>query len=278
MTLFNPVAVRLSQVNLHNADNVTCKGLRVLKSHQIQSVEVKNLSKVSVDELISCFGEWTLNNIHELSVSGSSFSSPHSQKGAVSPRLYVGLSKLRNLHVLNVSGTKLASHALLNICTDLHLLSSLDISNCSELESVEGLRVRANTLRSLNMYNLKVLRVNETGDVLCDLKELVHLDVSENKGTHDVLARLIPSSSVVPSLLRDPAFGPKLRSLDISGQDQTQPEDLHFFLRGHKHLEYLGLMLTSLCLDTVFLDGYNITVSNIDVLFIGLLHLFIHLF
>lgn len=263
MTLFDPVAVRLSQVNLHNAKNVTCKGLKVLKSHQIQSVEVKNLSKVSVDELISCFGEWTLNNIQELSVSGSSFSSTHPQKGSVCPRLYVGLSKLRNLHVLNVSGTKLASHALLNICTDLHHLSSLDISNCAELESVECLRVRAGTLRSLSMYNLKVLRVKETGDVLRELKELVHLDVSENKGTHDAVARLIPSCSVVPGLLRDPAFGCKLRSLDISGQDQTQPEDLYVFLKGHPHLEFLGLMFTSLCLDTVFLDGFNITVTGV---------------
>lgn len=268
MTLFDPVAVRLSQVNLHNAKNVTCKGLKVLKSHQIQSVEVKNLSKVSVDELISCFGEWTLNNIQELSVSGSSFSSTHPQKGSVCPRLYVGLSKLRNLHVLNVSGTKLASHALLNICTDLHHLSSLDISNCAELESVECLRVRAGTLRSLSMYNLKVLRVKETGDVLRELKELVHLDVSENKGTHDAVARLIPSCSVVPGLLRDPAFGCKLRSLDISGQDQTQPEDLYVFLKGHPHLEFLGLMFTSLCLDTVFLDGFNIAVSIFDVFFV----------
>ncbi|KAG0712443.1 Protein zyg-11 B [Chionoecetes opilio] len=263
MTLFDPVAVRLSQVNLHNADNVTCKGLKELRSHQIQAVEVKNLSKVSVDELISCFGEWTLNNIRELSVSGSSFSSSHPHKGIPAPRLYVGLSKLRNLHVLNVSGTKLASHALLNLCTDLNHLSSLDISNCSEVESVECLRVRANTLRSLNMYNLKVLRVNQTGDVLRELKELVHLDVSENKGTFDVLARLIPSCSVVPGLLRDPAFGPKLRSLDISGQDQSQPDDLHFFLKGHPRLEFLGLMLTSLCLDTVFLDGFNITVTGV---------------
>lgn len=261
MTLFDPVAVRLSQVNLHNADNVTCKGLRMLKSHQIQSVEVKNLSKVSVDELISCFGEWTLNNLQELSVSGSSFASPPSQKGATSPRLYVGLSKLRNLHVLNVSGTQLASHALLNICTDLKHLTSLDISNCNELESVECLRIRAKTLRSLNMYNLKVLRMKETGEVLRDLQELVHLDVSENKSSHDLLARFIPSCSVVPALLRDATFGPKLRSLDISGQDQTQPEDLHSFLKCHPHLEFLGLMLTSLCLDTVFLDGFNITVS-----------------
>ncbi|KAK8721505.1 hypothetical protein OTU49_012752 [Cherax quadricarinatus] len=75
MTLFDPVVLRLSQVTLHHADNVTCKGLKILRSHQIQSVEVKNLTKVSVDELISCFGEWTMNNIQALSVSGSSFTS-----------------------------------------------------------------------------------------------------------------------------------------------------------------------------------------------------------
>lgn len=272
MTLFDPVVLRLSQVTLHNANNVTCKGLRILKSHQIQSVEVKNLSKVSVDELISCFGEWTLNNIHALSVSGSTFTSHTSNavcKGnTLSTKLYVGLSKLKNLHVLNVSGTELSFHALLNICNDLHMLSSLDISNCSKLESVECLRIRKNTLKSLNMYNLKVLRMEETKQVLLELRDLIHLDISENKGSQDPIDRLMPMKPIVPDLLRDPVFGPNLRSLDISGQDQTKLEDLHFFLKGHPKLEFLGLMLTSLCLDTVFLDGYSITVSCYFVLLI----------
>ncbi|XP_069988161.1 protein zyg-11 homolog B-like [Penaeus vannamei] len=267
MTLFDPVVLRLSQVTLHNANNVTCKGLRILKSHQIQSVEVKNLSKVSVDELISCFGEWTLNNIHALSVSGSTFTSHTSNavcKGnTLSTKLYVGLSKLKNLHVLNVSGTELSFHALLNICNDLHMLSSLDISNCSKLESVECLRIRKNTLKSLNMYNLKVLRMEETKQVLLELRDLIHLDISENKGSQDPIDRLMPMKPIVPDLLRDPVFGPNLRSLDISGQDQTKLEDLHFFLKGHPKLEFLGLMLTSLCLDTVFLDGYSITVTGV---------------
>ncbi|XP_047483530.1 protein zyg-11 homolog B-like [Penaeus chinensis] len=267
MTLFDPVVLRLSQVTLHNANNVTCKGLRILKSHQIQSVEVKNLSKVSVDELISCFGEWTLNNIQALSVSGSTFTSHTSNavcKGnTLSTKLYVGLSKLKNLHMLNVSGTELSFHALLNICNDLHMLSSLDISNCSKLESVECLRIRKNTLKSLNMYNLKVLRMEETKQVLLELKGLIHLDISENKGSQDPIDRLMPMKPIVPDLLRETVFGPNLRSLDISGQDQTKLEDLHFFLKGHPKLEFLGLMLTSLCLDTVFLDGYNITVTGV---------------
>ncbi|XP_045623999.2 protein zyg-11 homolog B isoform X3 [Procambarus clarkii] len=263
MTLFDPVVLRLSQVTLHHADNVTCKGLKILRSHQIQSVEVKNLSKVSVDELISCFGEWTLNNIQALSVSGSSFTSHISKTNAkgnvLSTKLYVGLSKLKNLHVLNVSGTELASHALLNVCNDLHMLSSLDISNCTKLESVECLRIRKNTLKSLNMYNLKVLRMEETRQVLLDLRELIHLDISENKSNQDPIDRLMPTCPIVPSLLRDRKFGPNLCSLDISGQDQTKLEDLHFFLKTHSKIEFLGLMLTSLCLDTVFLDGYSIT-------------------
>lgn len=270
MTLFDPVVLRLSQVTLHNADNVTCKGLKILRSHQIKSVEVKNLSKVSVDELISCFGEWTLNNIQSLSVSGSSFTShiPKSNcKGNIlSTKLYVGLSKLKNLHVLNVSGTELASHALLNVCNDLQMLSSLDISNCTKLESVECLRIRKETLKSLSMYNLKVLRMEETKQVLLDLRRLVHLDISENKSNQDPIDRLMPTCPIVPDLLRDPEFGPNLCSLDISGQDQTKLEDLHFFLKGHPKLEFLGLMLTSLCLDTVFLDGYSITVSYMNIL------------
>ncbi|XP_042214187.1 protein zyg-11 homolog B-like [Homarus americanus] len=267
MTLFDPVVLRLSQVTLHHANNVTYKGLKILRSHQIQSVEVKNLSTVSVNELISCFGEWTLNNIQALSISGSSFTShmPHAncKDPLFSTKLYVGLCKLKNLHVLNLSGTELASHALLNVCYNLHMLSSLDISNCTKLESVECLILRKNTLKSLNMYNLKVLRMQETRQVLLELKELVHLDISENKSNQDPIGRLMPMFPIVPSLLRDRQFGPNLRSLDISGQDQTKLEDLHFFLKNHSKIEFLGLMLTSLCLDTLFLDDYNITVTGV---------------
>ncbi|XP_053655723.1 protein zyg-11 homolog B [Cherax quadricarinatus] len=267
MTLFDPVVLRLSQVTLHHADNVTCKGLKILRSHQIQSVEVKNLTKVSVDELISCFGEWTMNNIQALSVSGSSFTSDiakaNSKGSVLSTKLYVGLSKLKNLHILNVSGTELASHALLNVCIDLQMLSSLDISNCTKLESVECLRIRKNTLRSLNMYNLKVLRMEETKRVLLELRKLIHLDISENVSNQDPIDRLMETCPIVPSLLSTREFGPNLCSLDISGQDQTKLEDLYFFLKHHPKIEFLGLMLTSLCLDTVFLDGYNVTVTGV---------------
>lgn len=278
MTLFDPVVLRLSQVNLHHADNMTCKGLRVLRRHQIQSVEVQNLSKLSVDELISCFGEWTLNNIQELSVSGSTFAAtgnryqdlvtPENKSSIISTTLYVGLSKLKNLHVLNVSGTELNSLALLNLCTDLRMLSSLDISNCLKLETVHPLVLRKKTLKSLNMFNLKVLRRAETMEVLMDLKELIHLDISENKSNPGPTERLMPRWSVVPGLLRNQMFGPNLLSLDISGQDQTKLEDLHIFLKAHPNIKFLGLMLTSLCLDTVLLDGFNITVSSRMALFV----------
>ncbi|CAL4087968.1 unnamed protein product, partial [Meganyctiphanes norvegica] len=267
LTLFDPLVLRLSQVTLHNTENVSRLGLEVFQHHQIQSVETKNLGKgkVSVDELINCFSEWTLNNLRTLNVSGSSKSSnvSYNPGNILSPKLYLSLSKLRNLNVLNVSGTELASHALLNICSDLTTLTSLDISNCCKLESVECLRLRKDTLKSLNLYNLKVLRMEETKQVLLDLQELVHLDLSENKAVQDPIDRLVPSRPIVAELLQHSEFGPNLQSLDISGQDEAKLDDLYFFLRVHPNCHFLGLMLTSLCLDTVFLDSYNIKVTGV---------------
>ncbi|KAK7071129.1 hypothetical protein SK128_018965, partial [Halocaridina rubra] len=271
LTLFNPDVLRLSQVVIHHSESVTSQGLDVLKYHQIQSLDVKNLTKVNLEELIDCFGEWTLNNIQTVSFSGATFgclaSAPNcktpskhtSIRGSPLPnRLHNALGKLSNLQVLNLSGTELTSAALLNICHDLRKLTTLDISGCNKIESVECLTVRKNTLRSLSLYNLKVLRTDETRKILLELKGLVHLDVSENKVSQDPVDRLIPSCSIVPELLRNPEFGPCLSSLDISGQDQTKLEDLHFFLKWHPDLKFVGLMLTSLCLDTVFLDSYDI--------------------
>lgn len=281
LTLFDPSVLRLSQVIVHHADNITCKGLRILRHHQIHTLDVKNLTKISIDDLISCFGEWTLSNIQTLGVSGSTFASqsanatskggsssaltrtPPFKGSTLSSKIHIGLSKLKNLQILNLSATELTSPALLNICSDLKKLTSLDISSCSKIESVECLRIRKNTLKSLNLYNLKVLRMDETRKMLLELKGLLHLDVSENKTSPDPVDRLVPSCSVVPELLKDPDFGPSLTSIDISGQDQTKLEDLHFFIKGHPTLEFLGLMLTSLCLDTVFLDSYSITVTGV---------------
>lgn len=277
LTLFDPAVLRLCQVVIHNSDNLTCKGLNVLRQHQIQSVDVKNLTKISIDELIGCFGEWTVNNIQTLALSRCTFVSSVSQvqsrggtlvrktfKGSLVPtKMHISLCKLKNLRALNLSGTELTTPALLNICSDLKKLTSLDISNCSKVESVECLRIRKNTLKSLNLYNLKVLRMDETRKVLLELKGLCHLDVSDNKNMQNPVDRLMPSCSVVPELLRNPEFGPNLTSVDISGQDQTKLEDLYFFLKLHPNLKFLGLMHTSLCLDTVFLDSHSFTMTGV---------------
>lgn len=302
MTLFDPAVLRLSYVSIHNSSNLSCLGLKVFKNHNLSSVEIWGLISVSVKDLISCFSEWTLNNIVSLSLHGSLFFSYASSceeeeeikaklrqlrlknapkkksniwsksgnvlktsqnsessdqalasvshtstykrnSGVKLPAVYVGLCKLKSLKALNLSDTNITTHALLNVCRDLQHLTSLDISNCNKIESVEFLKLRKNTLKSLNMYNLKVLMMAETEDSLLELKELLFLDISKNKCRPDhPLARLVSSHSVVPGLLRNPNFVPKIESIDISCQEEVAADDLTAFITNHSQLSFLGLM------------------------------------
>jgi len=51
---------------------LTTKGLRVLKGHKISYLEVIGM-KVTVNDLIGCLGEWTLQNLRSLNVAHSTF-------------------------------------------------------------------------------------------------------------------------------------------------------------------------------------------------------------
>ncbi|RXG68348.1 Protein zyg-11-like protein B [Armadillidium vulgare] len=284
MTLFDPSVLRLSYVTIHNSSNLSCL------------VEIWGLTSICVNDLVSCFSDWTLNNIVSLSLHGSVFctyASPceedeevkaklrvknglkkksniwsktgnvlkpsqnsesdqafasvsnfeHKVASIKLPAVYVGLCKLKSLKALNLSDTNITSPALLHICTDLQYLTSLDISNCNKIESVEFLKLRKSTLKSLNMYNLKVLMMDETEDALLELKELLFLDISKNKCRPDhPLARLVSSHSVVPRLLRNPNFVPKIESIDISCQEEVAADDLTAFITNHSKLSFLGLM------------------------------------
>lgn len=75
LLMFDSGSTQLKHVRIPNAGDLTTKGLRVLKSHKISDLEVTGLSKVTINELIGCLGEWTLHNLRYLNVSYSSFTS-----------------------------------------------------------------------------------------------------------------------------------------------------------------------------------------------------------
>ncbi|GLH07966.1 Protein zer-1 homolog [Gryllus bimaculatus] len=118
MTLFDSSTTRLRHVCLRNAGKLTTKGLRVLKGHKICTLEATGL-KVTVNDLIGCLGEWTLQNLRTLNVARSTFMDGSRYC------VVVALSKLRNLQSLNVSCTEFNRHVVL----DLHLLRVLDMSD-----------------------------------------------------------------------------------------------------------------------------------------------------
>lgn len=122
MLLFDSKVTNLKRVHLKNASRLTTKGLKTLKSHKITELEATNLTTVTINDLIGCLGEWTIQHLRVLNVAHGMFAS--SAKLCVA----VYLPKLRNLHTLNVCFTEFNKHCLEIIATDLVMLENLDIS------------------------------------------------------------------------------------------------------------------------------------------------------
>ena len=66
---------RLENVRIPDASCLSKRGLRVLRSHHINLLQVTGLTKATINELIGCLGEYSLNNLNLLNVSRSTFTS-----------------------------------------------------------------------------------------------------------------------------------------------------------------------------------------------------------
>jgi Zyg-11 family protein len=248
-----------------DASLLTKRGLRVLRGHKIKHLEVIGLTKATINELIGCLGEYTLNNISFLSVSRSYFTS--SARFCV----VVGLAKLRNLKHLDVSHTDINHHGLEIIVEDLPNLLSLNIS-ATRVKDLNPLKKCKNRLKCLSMYNLRCsssallsLQSHNNNNqqvidpfmtVILELNQLVKLDISDDRDSPvDVVTR--GSTSVLP-LLKRPDLFTHLKYLDISGKDGIELEELKKFIAykcalGHDYsLSFLGLMQTDICTNDAF--------------------------
>lgn len=260
--IFHPDNCRLDSVKIPDSSLLTKRGLRVLRGHKIKHLEVIGLTKATINELIGCLGEYTLNNISFLSVSRSYFTS--SARFCV----VVGLAKLRNLKHLDVSHTDINHHGLEIIVEDLPNLLSLNIS-ATRVKDINSLKKCKNRLKCLSMYNLRcsssaLVSQNNNNQqpidpfmtVILELNQLVKLDISDDRDSPvDVVTR--GSTSVLP-LLKRPDLFTHLKYLDISGKDGIELEDLKKFIAyksnlGHEYaLEFLGLMQTDTCTNDAF--------------------------
>lgn len=59
-------------VRLKDASTLSAKGLSVLKQHKVIDLIVNGL-KITVNDLISCLGDWSIQNLRSLSVAKGSF-------------------------------------------------------------------------------------------------------------------------------------------------------------------------------------------------------------
>lgn len=254
MTLFDSSVTRLKNVRLRNVSSLTKRGLQVLRSHHISYLEATGLTQVTVNDLIGCLGEWTLQNLRTLNVANSTFL--NNTKYCV----VVSLSKLRNLHTLNVSNTEFNRHGLEIVAADLTLLENLDISR-TRVTDISPLRRCRDRLKSLSMYNLVGSSYEEVIAVICELHQLRHLDISDDKIDHP-FELLAPVRCRINDLLQRPTCLPHLSSLDISGKEDIDLNDLKRFLGHHPNMRFLGLVQTEACYDDMFTSSLHSKYSS----------------
>ncbi|XP_058805483.1 protein zyg-11 homolog B isoform X1 [Phymastichus coffea] len=248
ITLFDSKTTRLRHVKLKNASNLTVKGLTVLKQHKVIDLEVNRL-KITVNDLIACLGDWSLQNLRSLSVARGSF------MDCSRYCVVVALSKLRALQILNVSGTEFNRHGLEIVVEDLPLLQSLDIS-CTRVDDISPLRKCKDRLKTLIMYNLRISGCGNMISVLLELNELRTLDISDERDTH-VFEVFAPIRSKITDLLKAIDCMPYLQSLDISGKDDIDGKDLWNFIQAHKNLQFLGLVHSDACYEDCLMNPLN---------------------
>ncbi|XP_059151723.1 protein zyg-11 homolog B-like [Physella acuta] len=238
LSLFDPSVTALRHVSIHNAP-VTSRGLRILKGHRVSQLEVTGIKDVTVNDIIGCLGEWTLSNLRILNVSRNTFL--NNSKFCV----VVSLSKLRNLHTLNVSFTEFNRHGLEIIAEDLPCLEVLDIS-CTEINDISPLRKCKNRLKSLSMYNLQLHKNSDPIGVVSDLVHLVQLDVSNDATRESIITSVATERFQVPEYLSRCETNPNLISVDVSGAADVAPCIVESFLEKHPKLNFFGLALTSI--------------------------------
>ncbi|RZF46386.1 hypothetical protein LSTR_LSTR007919 [Laodelphax striatellus] len=245
MTLFDVGTTSLRRVVMPDASRLTTKGLRMLKGHKIEDLEACGL-KVTVNDLIGCLGEWTLQNLRSLNVARSTFT--EGSKYCV----VVALSKLHALQSLDVSDTEFNRHGLEIVVEDLPLLANLNIS-LTRVDDISSLRKCRHRLKNLAMYNLKV---SSREDILLDLTELRSLDMSEAKDQQPLDEFLSSTETKMCDFIIRPDSFPHITALDISGafpgKDELSRKELRNFIKNHPHLRFLGLVQSDACYDECF--------------------------
>ena len=134
------------------------------------------------------------------------------------------LTKLKSLTSLNVSGTGFNATSLEILVEHLCNLENLDIS-CTKVGDIGCLKKLQHRLRNLNLYGLTFAPnpevISKAIEVLSDMKELRHLDISDEKDLQHPFDMLNPNQGKIPAvqfLSYSMNKLPYLTSLDLSGK------------------------------------------------------------
>lgn len=71
--IFDSKSTQLKSVRIPDGSRLTARGLRTLRGHRIEELLVNGLQKCTINELIGCLGEHSLQRLRSLNVSQSSF-------------------------------------------------------------------------------------------------------------------------------------------------------------------------------------------------------------
>ncbi|KAI5729758.1 protein zyg-11 homolog [Diaphorina citri] len=237
MGMFDHRHCKLREIFVPDAKNLTIRGLRKLKPHKISAIRMYEM-QVAVNDLISCFGEWTLNNLEYLNVTDSTFL----QKRYCF--IIIPISKLKSLHTLNVRGTEFNNHGLEIVVEDLPCIQSLDISQ-TRISDITLLKKIKQRLRYLAMHNIKL--TEQIVETLTHLRELRHLDVSEAKTSSTFELESNPPGPHINDLLRTDDLFPHMTSLDLSGKESVEAHLVEAFVKSHPKLTFLGVVRCDCC-------------------------------
>ncbi|CAH0387590.1 unnamed protein product [Bemisia tabaci] len=238
ITIFDPRSTALRNVCVADGSKLSKKGLEFLRNHKVESLEISKLKLKAFSDLLECLGEWSIENLKSLNVSGGEFQ--------FMPNCIDILLELDNLRIVNVSNTRLCSYSLDFFTRYLQHLEVLNISS-TEVDDLSPLKRCRNTLKGLFMYQLEI---SNQVDVILDLEKLQMLDISTDPPKQ--LSSNMPLSQKscdITSILSNPNALPDLISLDISGKNYDG-QVLLSFVQNHPRLKFLGLVCSKTCHET----------------------------
>ncbi len=257
LAIFAPENTRLSRVRVPDASKLTTRGLKTLRGHDIVELEATGLAKATISELIGCLGDETVRTMKTFSVPKSTVMDVSKHYAVMVP-----ISRLKGLTTLNVAGTEFNRTSLEMVVDDLPLLESIDISR-TKVSDYTSLRKIRHRLKSLSAFDVKLTQpvADATVEWLPEMTELVHLDISVEVPEANALSPFGPqfNHGKISShkLLKDPDAFPKLVSLDLSGKEDVDANELIYFLQAHPAFKFIGLAATEACKDDAFTDESN---------------------